>query len=81
MLLFAIAISHLVKVKTYGRNNNFWIDTVPTVSSFPIGSLAVVLNHMPFKSNMFFKIAKRLFKGCGEIVKFVYGSQICLALL
>jgi hypothetical protein len=41
--------------------------------------LLILLGHSS-SSNMFLKIAKRLFKGSGEKVKFVCGPRTCLLL-
>ncbi len=80
-----IGISHTVKVKTYFRNNIYFRD-IYYISLRPhlfyICSLAELLIRIClfFSSNLFFKILKGwLFKGRGEIVKFVCCPRICFA--
>jgi hypothetical protein len=68
---------HLVKVKTYGLNVfaalvvSYWFTCCNL--DFCVSSVYSSI------SNMFFNIRERLYEGCREVVKFVYGPQICFA--
>jgi hypothetical protein len=73
-----IAISLAAEVKTYGRNNivlGFFAVLLP--SYWLTAKLLIPIS--PFFLLYVFKIAKGLFKGRGEKVKFAWDPQICFS--
>jgi hypothetical protein len=75
-----IAIVKAVKVNNTGELTFIGEISTKFLCVFPLGSLTQLLNHICplfYSSNMYFKIADRLFEDRGEIVQIVRRPQIC----